>query len=145
MTTKTTLPRSNLPHPLPFHQRRWPPPPRPPPPLSLICVRRRGGEGGGAPHDVSWTLLGELSETCSWATPKWLVWQKQKPINGGMGAACSFTESTNMPTCTSMVWPIHDPGGIPLCYVLYPNSVSLWWRDEVMPHNHCDLGSPNGW
>ena len=38
------------------------PPPPPPPPLSLICVRRRGGEGGGAPHDVSWTLLGELSE-----------------------------------------------------------------------------------
>ena len=59
MTTKTKLPRSNLPHPLPFHQRRSPPPP-PPPPLSLSCVRRRGGGGGGAPHDVSWTLLGEL-------------------------------------------------------------------------------------
>ena len=59
MTTKTKLPRSNLLYL--FTKGGGPPPPPPPPPLSLICVRRGGGEGG-APHDVSWTLLGELSE-----------------------------------------------------------------------------------
>ena len=45
MTTKTKLPRSNLPHPLPFHQRRWPPPS----PSSFIFSKGGGGGGGGCP------------------------------------------------------------------------------------------------
>ena len=90
MTTKTKLPRSNLPHPLPFHQRRCPPPP-PPPPLSLSCVRRRGGEGGVPPtmwvghfwenypvNPVTWTSCSTRSLASCRATWRWPKAQKRR-------------------------------------------------------------------
>ena len=50
MTTKTKLPRSNLPHPLPFHQRRWPPPPSPTSVIFNLCKEEGGGRGGCPPR-----------------------------------------------------------------------------------------------